>query len=216
MGIDKSNVRFVIHRDMPRSIEAWTQEIGRAGRDGLASDCVLMYSWADVIGYDAFLEEIEDAEVRAETRKKTVEMYRLAHGGECRHRALARYFDENIEPCGGSCDTCRGEGIETLVAKAPLRTHARPAAGVGPGAAREGGALAGDDAATFERLRALRRRLADAEGVPAYIVFSDAVLRAMAERRPRTPGEMLEVPGVGPVKLQRYGAAFLEALADRA
>ena len=65
----------------------------------------------------------------------------------------------------------------------------------------------------FEDLRALRRRLADAEGVPAYIVFSDAVLRAMAARRPRTPAEMLQVPGVGPVKLERYGAAFLEALA---
>jgi len=65
----------------------------------------------------------------------------------------------------------------------------------------------------FERLRALRRRLADAEGVPAYIVFSDAVLRAMAALRPRTAGELLQVPGVGPVKLERYGAAFLEAIA---
>jgi ATP-dependent DNA helicase RecQ len=66
----------------------------------------------------------------------------------------------------------------------------------------------------FERLRALRRRLADAEGVPAYIVFSDAVLRAMAAQRPRTPGDLLRVPGVGPVKLERYGAAFLEELAQ--
>ena len=217
MGIDKSNVRFVIHRDMPRSIEAWTQEIGRAGRDGLASDCVLMYSWADVIGYDAFLDEIEDAEVRAETRKKTVEMFRLAHGSECRHQGLARHFDEEIAPCAVSCDVCRGEGIETLVAKAGPRVRARPAMGLGALAeAPGGGAPTAEEAETFERLRALRRRLADAEGVPAYIVFSDAVLRAMAERRPRTPGEMLQVPGVGPVKLERYGAAFLEALAPPA
>jgi ATP-dependent DNA helicase RecQ len=243
MGIDKSNVRFVIHRDMPRSIEAWTQEIGRAGRDGLESDCVLLYSWADVIGYDAFLEEIEDPGVREETRRKTVEMFRLADGRECRHRALARYFDEAIEPCGTSCDVCRGEGIETLLA--PGRARVAHAAGAGAGRAA-GGVLreppgagrarradsgrespagvapvsgaAGDvepdevDAATFERLRALRRRLANAESVPAYIVFSDAVLRAMAARQPRTPEEMLRVPGVGPVKLERYGAAFLEAL----
>ncbi|HEY2955342.1 MAG TPA: ATP-dependent DNA helicase RecQ [Candidatus Eisenbacteria bacterium] len=213
MGIDKSNVRFVIHRDMPRSIEAWTQEIGRAGRDGLASDCVLHYSWADVMGYDAFLSEIEDPEVRAETRRKTVEMFRLADGGACRHLALARYFDETIEPCGASCDVCLGRGIESLIATAPARSFAKAGAGPALFAARERAALPAD-ATTFERLRALRRRLADAEGVPAYIVFSDAVLRAMAESRPRTPHEMLAVPGVGPVKLERYGAAFLAALAE--
>jgi ATP-dependent DNA helicase RecQ len=80
MGIDKSNVRFVVHRDMPKSVEAWYQEIGRAGRDGLASDCVVMYSWADVIGYDAFLDGIDDETLRAETRGKTVEMFRLLDG----------------------------------------------------------------------------------------------------------------------------------------
>ena len=66
--------------------------------------------------------------------------------------------------------------------------------------------------AAFERLRALRKRLADAEGVPAYIVFSDAVLRQMAEQRPRTPDAMLALSGVGPAKLARYGDAFLELL----
>jgi ATP-dependent DNA helicase RecQ len=235
MGIDKSNVRFVIHRDMPRSIEAWTQEIGRAGRDGLESDCVLLYSWADVIGCERFLEEIEDPVVRAETRKKTVEMFRLADGRECRHVALARYFDEALAPCGTSCDVCRGAGIETLVAAARPRGLAKPARGgravadaradSGAAAGRVGDAFgtafdraaeapSAEDAETFQRLRALRRKLADAEGVPAYIVFSDAVLRAMSERRPRTPEELLRVPGVGPVKLERYGAAFLRELGE--
>ena len=68
--------------------------------------------------------------------------------------------------------------------------------------------------ALFEKLRVVRKRLADAEGVPAYIVFSDAALRGMAARRPRTEGELLQVPGVGPVKLVRYGAAFLDALRE--
>jgi ATP-dependent DNA helicase RecQ len=72
------------------------------------------------------------------------------------------------------------------------------------------------DGTLFEQLRALRKRLADAEGVPAYIVFSDAVLRQMAERVPRTRQEMLLISGVGPVKLERYGDAFLEALRDGA
>ncbi len=212
MGIDKSNVRFVVHRDMPRSIEAWYQEIGRAGRDGLESDCVLFYSWADVIGFEAFLGEIEDPEVRAETRRKTTEMFRLADRRGCRHQALVRYFDETMEACGASCDFCRGESIDTLVAPA----------GRLPGRAAPRGAL-GDlmaapppvgDRGRFERLRATRKRLADAEGVPAYIVFSDAVLRQMAERVPRTRSELLLISGIGPVKAERYGEAFLEALRE--
>mgnify|MGYP001107040422 CR=1 FL=1 len=201
MGIDKSNVRFVVHRDMPKSVEAWYQEIGRAGRDGLESDCVLLYSWADVMGYEGFLEGIEDPLLRAETRAKTVEMFRLADRGGCRHQALARHFDEAIEPCGASCDVCRGTGIEDVVAKAP-------AAAVTP--RRTTGAIVNPK--LFERLRAVRKRLAEAEGVPAYIVFSDAVLREMAKQAPRSRGELLAVSGVGPVKLERYGEAFLEAL----
>jgi len=129
MGIDKSNVRFVIHRDMPKSVEAWYQEIGRAGRDGLESDCVLLYSWADVMGYEDFLDRIEDPLLRAETRAKTVEMFRLADRSGCRHQALVRYFDEAIEPCGASCDVCRGTGIEDVVAKAPVRRTARVGTG---------------------------------------------------------------------------------------
>ena len=216
MGIDKSNVRFVIHRDMPRSIEAWTQEIGRAGRDGLESDCVLLYSWADVIGYDAFLNEIEEASVRAETRRKTVEMFRLADSRECRHQALTRYFDETLAPCGGSCDVCRGEGIDALIAAVPRGLAKLPRAPRAVADARAGASAAEPaavDPEAFERLRALRRKLANAEGVPAYIVFSDAVLRAMAELKPRSPAELLQVPGVGLVKLERYGEAFLRELA---
>ena len=213
MGIDKSNVRLVVHRDMPKSIEAWVQEIGRAGRDGLASDCVVYYSWADVIGYDTFLNGIEDAELREETRRKTVELFRLLDRGGCRHQAACAYFDEALSPCGTACDHCAGEGIEALVG-----TPAGPAlrAGTPPmrsaGRAASGMALSAEAQEVFERLRAVRKRLADAEGVPAYIVFSDAALRGMAERAPRTVGELLEVPGVGPVKLERYGEAFLDAL----
>jgi ATP-dependent DNA helicase RecQ len=211
MGIDKSNVRYVVHRDMPKSIEAWYQEIGRAGRDGLASDCVLFYSWADVIGFDAFLQDIEDPVQREETRRKTVELFRLVDRGGCRHQKLVGYLDEVIAPCGTSCDVCLGRGIDSLVAASERFHLERPSAGGRSAGSAPGGDV---DPVLFERLRALRRRLADAESVPAYIVFSDAVLRQMVEHRPGTRAELLALSGVGPAKLERYGDAFLGALRD--
>lgn len=212
MGIDKSDVRLVVHRDMPKSIEAWYQEIGRAGRDGLPSDVVVFYSWADVIAYDRFLDGLADAGLRTETRARTVELFRLLDRGGCRHSAACAYFDETLPPCGGSCDVCRGITVADLVAPAPARGA--------KSAARESlsdrlaalGHAGLEEETLFQRLRALRKRLADAEGVPAYIVFNDAVLRAMAARRPATLEQLLEVPGIGPAKRDRYGQAFLDEL----
>ncbi|MBI1799041.1 MAG: ATP-dependent DNA helicase RecQ, partial [Candidatus Eisenbacteria bacterium] len=275
MGIDKSNVRFVIHRDMPKSVEAWVQEIGRAGRDGLPSDCVLFYSWADVMGYESFLGGIGDPVLREETRRKTVELFRLIERGGCRHQAVVRHFEQTIGPCRESCDICRGEDLEAILGASRhgrkrtggrtgllrkamdgtletrrsqdgggvsraggLRQEPRPAgsrawpsaatpsgAGSASGAGRvsNGGGVSRttsasgadvENAERFARLRAVRKRLADSEGVPAYIVFSDAVLRQMASLLPRSRAQMLAVPGVGPVKFERYGDAFLEALKE--
>jgi ATP-dependent DNA helicase RecQ len=205
MGIDKSNVRFVIHRDLPRSLEGWYQEIGRAGRDGLESDCVLMYSWVDVLAYERFLDEVDDPELRATTKEKTVQLFNLAESTRCRHQSLAAYFDEQIERCGTSCDACLGRDLGALLGSAPTTSIARGVAAKVHIDAEPNGEL-------FDKLRALRKSIADAEAVPAYIVFSDAVLRAMAATMPTSEGELLAISGVGPVKLERYGSRFLALL----
>jgi ATP-dependent DNA helicase RecQ len=212
MGIDKSNVRFVIHRDMPKDIESWYQEIGRAGRDGLPSDCWLFYSWADAKMHERFLDSIPDPAVRHGRWRATASLYDQLEKSQCRHRMILRYFDEELDACGESCDVCTGETVEAIAA-ASVAAHRASRSQT-----RTRRSVIGDDASIvdvelFERLRTLRKRLADEAGVPAYIVFSDATLKAIAEVRPTSEEELLSVTGVGPAKLERYGSAFLAELA---
>jgi ATP-dependent DNA helicase RecQ len=107
MGVDKPDVRLVVHADLPGSLEAYAQEVGRAGRDGGDADCVLLYSWADVRRRDSLTRNLEPKR-RAIVRASLRETYRFAASGRCRHRSLSAHFDERVPvPCG-ACDACGG------------------------------------------------------------------------------------------------------------
>jgi ATP-dependent DNA helicase RecQ len=210
MGIDKSNVRFVIHRDMPRSIEGYYQEIGRAGRDGASAECVLFYSWADVISLDRILEvaAVQDAEVAAQQRRAVRLMFDLADSSGCLWQGLAGHFAESMPACGASCGRCSGRDIvgeahHLSRTARPLHSRASPEPAVA--------AAPAEDPGLFTKLRALRRQLADQRGVPAYVVFSDRSLQDMAIRKPRNREQFLAVHGVGQKKLEEYGELFLAA-----
>ncbi len=206
MGIDKPDIRFVFHRDLPKSLEGYAQEIGRAGRDGAAADCVLFYSWADVLGMDRLLED-QDSGMADQHKAQVRTMFRFADGTRCRHQALLEAMGERMAACGTSCDICSGADPMRDAPKRPKRAKGGVSSLPVPSPQSEDA-----EESLFLALKALRKAIADRKGLPAYAVFPDATLRAMAKYRPQDDEHFLALSGVGPKKLIAYGDAFLAAI----
>jgi ATP-dependent DNA helicase RecQ len=307
MGIDKPDVRFVCHADLPANVEAYYQEIGRAGRDGLPADTLTLYGLGDMQLRRVQIEQSETPDERKRVERQRLNaLLALAEAPRCRRQTLLAYFGESSEPCG-NCDLCQ-EGVERFDAtieaqkamSAIVRTgerfgmehliailagdstenvlrynhHKLPTFGVGKDrrpvewrsifrqlsaagliqqdflehgrwfvtdsgwqvlkgaervelrkemaqpkvSRREKRAAAtavvvGDaDNALLTALKGLRAKLAQAQRVPAYVVFSDRTLIELATHRPESLRAMREIHGVGDAKLERYGSAFLEII----
>ncbi|HWR59894.1 MAG TPA: DNA helicase RecQ [Thermodesulfovibrionales bacterium] len=303
MGIDKSNVRFVIHADLPKNIESYYQETGRAGRDGEPAHCLLYFSRGDIPKVRYFIDQIADDGERSIANEKLNQVVGFASHNVCRRAQLLAFFGEDYpdDNCG-TCDICTGavEQIDVttdaqIVMSAISRTGQRFGIGhiidivtgadtkrvrdlkhneiktYGAGKHRDkkhwrflvNELLAQDmirqegdpypvlkltekgqdvlygresalalkreesasrkkpfgvtesdhyDETLFERLRALRKQIAEKQQVPPYIIFSDKTLHEMCRHFPVTSSDMRGISGVGDVKLERYGEAFLREI----